>query len=394
MPSIKINKSASAYTSNNKVKLIRGGKAYFKLLEKIIGEAKDTIHFQVYIYDEDETGRLIADALIEAARRNVKVYLMADGYASQSISDAFITQLTDAGINFRFFEPLFKSRSFYFGRRLHHKIVVVDTAIAMVGGINISNHYNDMPGSPAWLDFALFTEGEIVKELCALCWKTWKGFIPDNTIAPCNPAPEVPEIDVDETAIVRMRRNDWVRRKSQISKTYVELMRGSKSHVTILCSYFLPGSMMRYAIKRAMSRGVKLKVIMAGKSDLVLAKNAERFLYDWLLRNKVEIYEYQDNVLHGKIAVCDSKWMTIGSYNVNDISAYASIELNLEVKNTSFAKHIELTLEEIIKNDCTPVTLESHSRSKNILKQFFRWVSYEIFRMGFHVFTFYFRQKN
>lgn len=386
-------KLTSLYSALNKVKLIRGGAAYFELLEKVIAEAKDTIHLQVYIYDEDETGRKIADALIAAAKRNVKVYLLADGYASQSLSAAFIQQLTDGGVNFRFFEPLFKSAGFYFGRRLHHKIVVVDTDIAMVGGINISNKYNDLPDKPAWLDFALFTEGVIVKELCVLCWKTWKGYKPDTTVEPCNPTVIKLDIKPDEIADVRVRRNDWVRRKSQISKTYIEMLVGSKSHVSILCSYFLPGTIMRKTIKRAISRGVKIKVIMAGKSDLVVAKNAERFMYDWLLRNNVAIYEYQNNILHGKIAVCDDHWMTIGSYNINDISAYASVELNLDVKNASFARHITQTLEEIIENDCTAVTKESHTRTKNILKQFFRWASYELFRLGFHVFTFYFRQR-
>lgn len=198
--------------------------------------------------------------------------------------------------------------------------------------------------------------------------------------------------DPFELVDVRMRRNDWVRRKSQISKTYIEMMLGAQSHITILCSYFLPGNIMRKYIRRAVKRGVKIKVVMAGKSDLLVAKNAERFMYDWLLRNKVEIYEYQNNVLHGKIAVCDSKWMTIGSYNVNDISAYASIELNLDVKNVTFAKHVEHTIDEIISNDCLAITPEIHLHSKNIFKQFFRWISYEIFRLTFNVFTFYFKQ--
>lgn len=172
------------------------------------------------------------------------------------------------------------------------------------------------------------------------------------------------------------------------------MMAGAKSHVRILCSYFLPGRIMRRAIKRAVRRGVKIKVVMAGKSDLAVAKNAERFMYDWLLRNKVEIYEYQNNILHGKIAVCDDEWLTIGSYNINDISEFASIELNLDVKSTPFAKHVAQTLEEIIINDCTEVTTESHKRTKNILKQFIRWASYKLFRLGFYVFTFYFRQKS
>lgn len=388
------NKLASSYIPHNKVKLIRGGKTYFDLLEKMIAGAKDTIHLQVYIFDEDETGRRITTALTDAVKRNVKVYLIADGYASQSLSTAFIKGLAESGINFRFFEPLFKGSNFYFGRRLHHKIIVVDTALAMIGGINISNRYNDMPETPAWLDFALLAEGAIVKELCVLCWKTWKGFMPDKDIVPCNALPVKVTITPGESADIRMRRNDWVRNKKQISKTYIEMMAGAKSHVRILCSYFLPGRIMRRAIKRAVRRGVKIKVVMAGKSDLAVAKNAERFMYDWLLRNKVQIYEYQNNILHGKIAVCDDEWLTIGSYNINDISEFASIELNLDVKSTPFAKHVAQTLEEIIINDCTEVTTESHKRTKNILKQFIRWASYKLFRLGFYVFTFYFRQKS
>lgn len=386
-------KPGPAYKTVNKVKLIRGGNDYFNLLENIVASAKDSIHLQVYIFEADETGSKIADALMNAARRNVKVYLMADGYASQSLPAGFIEKLEQSGVNFRFFNPLFKGNNFYFGRRLHHKIIVADTSIAMIGGINISNRYNDMPGTPAWLDFALLTEGDIVKELCILCWKTWKGFLPDNNIGQCNPLPMHLNVMPDETADVRMRRNDWVRRKKQISKSYIELIGGAHAQVFILSSYFLPGRIIRRGIKKAVVRGVKIKVIVAGKSDLVVAKNAERFMYDWLLRNKVEIYEYNQNILHGKIAVSDDKWVTIGSYNINDISEFASIELNLDVRSRGFAKHVAQTLQEIIVNDCTPITMESHKRTKNIIKQFLRWASYELFRLGFHVFTFYFRQK-
>ena len=218
-------------------------------------------------------------------------------------------------------------------------------------------------------------------------------FIADKVISPCIPQQIIWNDKPTTNAEVRMRRNDWVRRKSQISKTYIEMMVTASSHVSILCSYFLPGSVMRKTIRQAVSRGVKIKVIMAGKSDLLVAKNAERYMYDWLLRHNVLIYEYNSNILHGKIAVCDNKWMTIGSYNVNDISAYASVELNLDVKSAPFAIHVEQTLKEIIENDCISITKESHTRTKNIFKQFFRWISYELFRLGFHLFTFYFKQK-
>lgn len=335
----------------------------------------------------------MADALKEAVQRKVEVYLMADGYASQVMSKAFVEELENAGIHFRFFEPVFKSRNFYFGRRMHHKMTVVDTRYALVGGVNVSNRYNDMPGKPAWLDFALYAEGEIVKELCVLCWKSWKGYPVNMGITPCEEKKISFDFPAAEQSAVRMRRNDWVRRKNQISATYIEMLRKSKSEVTILCSYFLPGTIIRRQIVNAVKRGVTIRVIAAGNSDVKVAKNAERWLYDWLLRNGIELYEYQKTILHGKMAVCDDEWMTIGSYNINNISAYASIELNLDVHNPSFAKKTRQTLQEIIEKDCTRISFEQHIRTKNIFKQFNRWLSYQFIRTVFYLFTFYFKHK-
>jgi cardiolipin synthase len=386
-------KASTEYTARNKARLIRGGKQYFNLLLQLINHAEESIHLQTYIYDDDETGVLVAEALKAAVRRNVKVYLIADGYASQVMSQKFIDDLRNAGVYFKMFETLFRSKYFYFGRRLHHKVVVTDARFALVGGVNISNRYNDMPGQQAWLDFALYVEGEIARELCVLCWKTWYRFPSKMKITPCEDKEITYAINPDEACLVRMRREDWVRRKIQISKTYIEMLRNAQSHITILCSYFLPGRKIRRLLSKASRRGVKIKVITAGPSDVMLAKYAERWMYDWLLRNKIELYEYQKNILHGKIAVCDSAWMTVGSYNVNNISAYASIELNLDVKNPAFAKRVETMLEKIIQDDCIFISKEHHLRTKNIFKQFIRWLSYQFIRTVFYLFTFYFKQK-
>jgi cardiolipin synthase A/B len=386
--------SAPGYSHRNKVKLIPGGKAYFDLLLQLINVSSESIHLQTYIYNDDETGLLVAAALKAAAKRNVQVYLLTDGYASQIMSQKFINELREAGIHFRFFEPFFKSNNYYFGRRLHHKVFVVDSKYALAGGINIADRYNDMPGEPSWLDFALYTEGEIAKELCVLCWKTWNGFPVKMGITPCEEKKLSFDFANEETSIVRMRRNDWVRRKNEISATYIEMFRHAQSHITILCSYFLPGKIIRRLLSDAAKRGVKIKVITAGPSDIMLAKYAERWMYDWLLRNKIELYEYQPAVLHAKVAVCDGEWFTIGSYNVNNISAYASIELNLDVRNAVFAKELEQTLDKIIDTDCIHITKEKNRQSKNIFKQFIRWCSYQFIRVVFYMFTFYFKRRN
>lgn len=387
-------KSPAEYSYRNRVKLVNGGKEYFDLLIKLINNAKDHVHLQTYIYDDDETGEMVAQALLAAAARNVQVYLLADGYASKSLSPAFIEKLKQGGVRFRYFEPLIRSKYFYFGRRMHHKILVVDARYAVIGGINVSNRYNDIGNVRAWLDMAVYVEGEVARELCILCWKTWKSFPINMGITPCEEMDLHYHIRPRETCGVRIRRNDWVRRKNEISASYVEMIRFAQSHVTILCSYFLPGKVIRRLLGDASKRGVEITVITAGPTDVILSKWAERWLYDWLLRHNIKLYEYQPTVLHAKVAVCDGKKLSIGSYNVNDISAYASIELNLDIKSPDLAQHLESFIDQIIKDDCKLISKEEHVKTKNIFKQFIRWLSYKLIRIIFHLLTFYYKQQN
>jgi cardiolipin synthase len=371
---------------------MRGGKPYFDLLLNLINNATEFIHLQTYIFDDDETGILVAEALKAAARRNVAVYLLVDGYASQVMSGKFIEELKAAGINFRFFEPFFKSSQFYFGRRLHHKIFVADARFALTGGINITNRYNDMPGKPAWLDFALYAAGDIARSLCILCWKTWHNFPEKMSETPCNDKLVDFNFLPAEISTLSMRRNDWMRRKNEISETYIKMFRHAQSHILIICSYFLPGKAIRRLLKNAVRRGVKIQVVTAGTSDVLLSKYAERWLYDWMLRNKIELFEYQPTVLHAKVSVCDSTWLTIGSYNINNLSAYASIEMNIDVYNEAVARQMEGIIKTVIERDCIAITEQLHKKNKNIIKQFIRWCSYQILRFILYLITFNLKQ--
>lgn len=381
------------FVACKKVKLVRGGREYFDLLQELIGKARESIHLQTYIFDDDETGETIALALKEAANRNVQVFLLVDGYASQVMAQSFIDDLRASGIHFRFFEPLFKSRNFYFGRRLHRKLFVVDAAYAVTGGVNITNRYNDMPGKPAWLDFALYTEGEIARQLCVLCRKTWKARTMAETKSPCEKKIAGNSPATDGKARVSMRQNDWLTGKNEISTSYQHMLRDAEKQVIILCSYFLPGKLIRQQMTEAIKRGVTIKVIAASFSDVMLAKRAERWLYDWMLRNGIELYEYQDNVLHGKLAVCDDSWMTIGSYNINDLSAYASIELNLTVVAPDFVTNTRQVLDVLMNQHCKKITSDEHRKTSNILIRFTRWISYRTVRLLLFLFTYNLKNK-
>lgn len=385
-------KSSNQYLPNNRAELIRGGKEYFEKILSLIGQASDTIHLQTYIYEDDETGRMVAQALKSAAARGVKVYLMVDGYASQQLSGEFISDLESAGVQFRFFQPLLKSEHFYFGRRMHHKILVVDAQCAVTGSKNISNRYNDMAGVRAWLDLNVYVEGDAARELCMVCAKTWNGFRMEKHSVRCDDRKTF-RFPAEESVEVRVRRNDWLRRKNQISISYAEVLRKAEKNITILCSYFLPGKIIRNLLKAAARRGVVVKVIVAGRSDVMLSKNAERWLYDWLLRNNIQVYEYEPAVLHAKSAVSDGTWVTIGSYNINNISAYTSIELNVDIRNEHFAQQVEQTLQDIIDKESTLITTEHHLKTKNIFKQFIRWLSYQLIRTIFYLVTFYYKRN-
>jgi cardiolipin synthase A/B len=371
------------------VQLVRSGSEYFDLVDNLIRGAQDFIHLQTYILDEDETGRTVVNQLITASKRGVKVMLVADAYASQGLSDEFISEMKNEGIQFLYFNPVWKSKYFYFGRRLHHKVLVVDGKHGLVGGINISNHYNDVADQHAWLDWALYVKGPVVLELQKVCEHMAKVEILQRIkrrLYRTRPSPLSPPP-------IQVRINDWVRGKKEITNTYLKMLRNAHSHITIMSSYLLPGKILRANLRKAARRGVKIRFIMAGISDVRIAKHAERYMYRWMLRNNIEIYEYQPNVLHAKMAVCDSEWLTLGSYNVNNISAYASIELNLDVYHPAFAQEAEARLDQIIENDCVKITQQIFEMHNTLWNRFIQRSAYDIFRLILFLFTFYFRQR-
>ncbi|HXD78141.1 MAG TPA: phospholipase D-like domain-containing protein [Puia sp.] len=383
----------AGYTHHNKVRLVRGGEDYFTTLVQLIDQARNIIHLQTYIFDADETGLLVSAALLRAASRKVQVFILLDGYASQHLSREVIKEWKTAGIRFRWFWPLFKSRHFYLGRRMHHKVVVADAALGISGGINISDRYNDIGGQPAWLDYALLVEGQAAMRLHVICrdmWTKayWRPGKPEGTRFP-----HLPGVTPDQECLVRVRRNDWVQGKNQISRSYLEMFRHAQSHATVLSAYFLPGLILRKQMAQAARRGVNIRIVVGAVSDVRIARLAEQYMYRWLFANKMEVYEYQGTILHGKMAAYDGVWMTNGSYNLNRISAYASVELNMDVRNKTFAELVEEELNRIIVNHCVRITPERYFRHTGWFRRLRQRIAYEIIRLIFFLFTFYFKQE-
>jgi len=321
--------------------------------------------------------------LIRAANRGVKVYMLLDGYASRPFGDSpTLDEIRKAGIHFRWFEPLFKGHNFFVGRRMHHKVIVTDEHLGLVGGLNITNRYNDIDGQPAWLDCAALVRGDAAKELYNRCVQMWFKRVPRSN----NQSARMPAA-LSSDCFVRVRINDWARNKNQISRSYIEMLQRASKSITIMSSYFMPGKIIRKNLSAASKRGVTIRIIMTKVSDVAMAKAAERFFYPWLLRRNIEIYEYRQKVLHAKIASYDGFWVTIGSYNVNDLSAYASIELNLDVHDQGFSAIVDQALDRIIKQDCDRITAETYQHSTQIWNTALYRTAYSFIRFFLFVFT-------
>lgn len=371
---------AEEYRKAAEIRLVHSGNDYFETLENLIHSAKHTLHLQTYIFDEDETGRNIANSLKAAASRGVKVNMMLDGYGSKSLSRKFSKDLRLSGIRLRFFAPFFSSQNIYFGRRLHHKVIVADKNIALIGGINIANKYHGSETEPPWLDYAILIKGSICQEVDDICLHTYgRRFIWKQKKA----KKVQKQILSSEHISVRIRENDRLRRKNQISGSYLQAIQNAKKSIYITGSYFLPGTKLRKALIKAAKHGVEVHLIMAGVSDVPVFQSATRWLYDLLFRNGIKIYEWEKSVLHGKVAVVDDNWSTIGSFNLNHLSAYGSIELNIDVLDEQFSKSFQLHLKSVIETGCKqvfPIHQNNHWTAK--LK---RWAAYQFTRTSIKI---------
>lgn len=368
------------YFHAHDIRLITSGKNYFDTLAEIINSAKEVIHLQTYIFETDETGLAMVDLLKKAAQRGVRVFMMVDGFGSFPFDGDVADDLRNAGVNFRIYSHLFSSESVYLSRRMHHKIVVADKNLGIIGGINIANKYNDMPEERAWLDYAVLVQGNICEYLHILC----EGFYLKKKKIRLFAWEKSFNCGSDHEQghrLLRFRRNDWLKGYNEIHQSYVHSINRAESSIIIVASYFLPGRNFRKILRKAVERGVKIKVLMAGRSDISSARLAENFLYDFYIRHNIEIYEWEDSVMHGKAMIVDDTWATIGSYNLNYLSHYISIELNADVLDPVFVTTFSEHLNKITQTLNNSSRLKMQEQKKGWFLMLRRWLAYNFYRM-------------
>jgi cardiolipin synthase A/B len=360
----------AVFTGGNQVQLLRGGDMLFPAMAQAISQATSEIWLATYIFNTDPGGDVIAQALADAAQRGVQVRVVLDGFGCKASFPQLSSVLVPAGVQLTIFRPLKRWWNWLQPgqlRRLHQKLCVVDGRVGFVGGINMLDDRLDL--KHGWtdaprLDFAVQFSGPAVQAVEQTISAVWtraqlgRHFKQEVTSI----AREGQPLANAKRLIRRLRMTqnlglpspaaqmqpmhaafvlrDNVRQRRTIERSYIDAIRRAQTRVDLISAYFYPGREFRRALVEAAERGVKVRLLLQGKLDYLMAGLAARALYDELLGHGVRIYEYTPAFLHAKVAVVDDDWATVGSSNIDPLSLLLNLEANIVVRDTSFAAEL------------------------------------------------------
>ena len=350
---------STRWRSGNGVRLLENGEEYFPAVFDAIRAARHEVIVETFIVFEDKVGLELHAALVEAARRGVQVDVLVDGFGSCDLTPAFKASLAAAGVRLRSFDPAARILGIRANvlRRMHRKLVVVDGAVAFVGGINFSaDHLGDY-GPEAKQDYAVRLEGPIVDDIhryVAAAIRPHRDRDPGPTASATPTGPGTAEV------MLVVRDND--RHRDDIERHYRAAIRTARRQVIIANAYFFPGYRLLRQLRRAARRGVDVHLILQGEPDMPIVKTAAELLYDHLQRDGVHVHEYCKRPLHGKVAVIDDDWSTVGSSNLDPLSLALNLEANVVLRDRAFADCLRSRLQHLIDHECRAARVPPPSR--------------------------------
>jgi cardiolipin synthase len=361
----------SHWVPGNHITLLENGEGYYPRVFDSIRAAEHEVLVETFILFDDKVGRELQQALLGAAGRGAKVFVLVDGWGSPDLPQSFMQPLHDAGVQMRSFEPaqhLFGNRINML-RRMHRKLVVVDGRRAFVGGINYSADHLADYGLLAKQDYAVEIQGPLVGQIQAFCragltspqparhlWlQGWREHRARKAALEVHDNAHSPAADGGVRAAFVTRDNRANR--NDIERHYRAAVRSASSRVLIANAYFFPGYRLLRDLRRAARRGVQVDLVLQGQPDLPWAQRASELLYGYLIRAGVRVYLYGERPLHAKVAVVDDRWATVGSSNLDPTSLSLNLEANVVVRDVAFATQVREQIEHLMQQRCERVHL-------------------------------------
>ena len=345
------------WVSGNSIELLENGEEFFPRVFEAIAAARSEVLLETFILFDDKVGRGLHAALLEAAQRGVQVDMTIDGWGSPDLSEEFLSTLIAAGVRIHVFDPapgIFHRLRLF--RRLHRKLIVIDGERAFVGGINFSaDHLADF-GPEAKQDYSVEVRGPIVEHMHNFALgavrktREWRRWFRRRASAPSS-------LQTAGDAVAAFVWRDNHRNTTDIERHYRMAIRLARERVTIANAYFFPGYAFLKELRKAARRGVQVSLILQGNPDMPIVQTAASMLYHYLLSANVRIYEYCDRPLHGKVAIVDHEWATVGSSNLDPLSLSLNLEANLMIRDRAFNAQLAEKLQGLIDDSCKKIDI-------------------------------------
>lgn len=346
--------SAKHPRSAESVALLDGGAQAYPRMLLAIAEAKRSVHLEVYAFTAVGIGGRFIEALAAAASRGVRVRVRLDGWGSVRDGAVVASTLRKAGCNVSIYN---RALSLLIGRvgRNHRKILLVDDEIAFLGGINIGDENLDADARLGWADLAL----EIRGPQCESLGQRFR---------------HEPHRLIQSSLRIYVcgLGGGW-----RLRRRYIKCFARARHRIDIAHGYFMPDRDVIRAIISARKRGVEVRLLLAGRSDVPFAVAASRSLYAELLLAGVEIHEWIDSILHAKVATIDGSTMLIGSFNLDPLSL-ANEEALVEVSDPHIAEQGEKWIQDHFDRAHATTATEANALLK-------RWLSDPLGRTAFRV---------
>ena len=324
----------------------------FQTIFDTINRAEKVICLQFYIFKNDGTGIGLSELLRQKSRKGVKVYVLYDHFGSFGTPRSFWKEMRLEGIKIRASHPFKWTAPFHYAHRDHRKLIVVDSKRAFTGGLNIANEYSGFHlrrRSRGWRDTGILVEGPIVNELFGTFKKSWATWGGEKIFSRRNSEEahgKIPEDGIRALPIFVYSRKGRKRMRNLLRYSIDH----ARTRVVLTTAYFIPSHRLMEKLEAAVRRGVKVRLLVPGKSDIPAASYAGRAFFSRLLKSGIEIYTYLGEMLHAKAYLFDECWSIVGSTNLDYQSFVYNDEGNVGILDLPFGREMSRIFEEDLKS--------------------------------------------
>lgn len=325
-------------TAGNDVTIFHDAEAFFLALRLAIQSARSHVHMEYYIFQPDETGRAVADALMDRAKAGVRCRVLLDAIGCWRLPRQFVREMRTAGVEVAFFHPVLPWRGrWHVNFRNHRKLVVIDGETGFTGSQNIGDEYRGrLKRFGPWRDVNLSIRGPAVRDLQELFVEDWH-FATDETIDPSCLFPDLPSEGAHSVHIIPSGPD---LRADVMHHLLFAAIASASRKIAIATPYFVPDATMILALQSAAYRGVHVRLLIPSRSDHWFVLWAGRSYYPELASAGVEILEYDLGMLHSKVVVVDESWAFTGSANMDARSFRINFELTTILYDATLARQL------------------------------------------------------